>query len=173
MKNDPCVLMVNRNKPSLLPEQLLSPWLQLYIGIYYSFMRINCNHTARSVFNFSVLLCIWKCSSCSGCGGVVWSCLGCKGLNCVVVLESSQWFNTDLTGHITTGWPASLDTRKHENHWNNYKHYDTSFCCGRTEPVSLSNCLWLRFKLGSSFSLHACVHARVWNVSIYQIKDMF
>lgn len=41
---------------------------------------------------------------------------GLRGFNCVVVEESSPRFNADPTGHITTGLPASLDTRKHENH---------------------------------------------------------
>lgn len=92
---------------------------------------------------------------------------GSWGFNCVVVEESSQRFNEDPMGHITTGRPASLDTRKYENHWNNYTHYDTYFCCGRTQYVSIFNCLWLPFQLGS------CLHACVWNVSLYQIKDTF
>lgn len=79
--------------------------------------------------------------------------------NCMRVAGSSEWSNAEPTGHITAEVPASLDTRKHENHWNNYTHYDTSFCCGRTETVSVSNCWWLRFQLGSSVSMHACMCA--------------
>lgn len=79
---------------------------------------------------------------------------GSWGFNCVVVEESSPRFNADPTGHITTDLPASLDTRKHENHWNNYTRKDTSFCCGRTELVNISNCFWLHFQLGSSCSMH-------------------
>lgn len=105
-------------------------------------------------FLFYLLLGIWKCSSYAGCGGLVWPCLSCEVSLCVVVEDSSPWFNADPAGHITTGLAASLDTRKHENHWSNYTCSETSFCGGRTEPVNISNCFWLRFQLGSSLSMH-------------------
>lgn len=159
---------------SWLQEQSMFPWLQLYRNKLWLYENKLQPYTKkRLLFLFIAvhlevlqLFRLW------------WSGMtmpGSWGFNCVVVEESSQWFDADPTGHIhiTTGRPASLDTRKHENHWNNYTCYDTSFCCGRTEPVSISDCLWLRFQLGSSFSMHACVHACVWNVSLYQIKDTF
>lgn len=123
----------------------------------HGFMRLNCNHTPTSVFYLHLLLCIWRSSSCFW---LRWSAItmpGSWGFNCVIVVESSKRFDADPTGHITTSRPASLDTRKHENHWNNYTRYDTSCCCGRTEPVSISNCLRLYFQLVSGFSMHASV----------------
>lgn len=94
---------------------------------------------------------------------------GSGSFNCMLVVGSSQRWDADPTGHITTEPPASLDTRKHENHWNNYTHYDTSFSCGRTETVSISKCLWLHFQLESSISMHACVQAYV---STHHLKNI-
>lgn len=124
-------------------------------------MRINCNHIAKCIY-FYLLPCTWNRSSHFW---LRWFAVTVHGA-CAIVQESPHRFSADPIGHITIGRPASPDTRKHENHWNNYilqKH--PSVAEGEVLHFQLLAIIFtIRIRF---FSVNACA----WNVSSHQMKD--
>lgn len=137
-------------------------------------MSVNCNHTPRSVF-FFLLLCvaycfIWKCSSCSACGGLVcdhawvvrFQLCGNRGFFSTVQCSPCRPHHN---GPACQPW--------HQETWKSLK--------GRIHPSVAEGQSLLTFLITFSirikfFIFFLPVHKRrvcVWNVSFHQIKDTF
>lgn len=114
-------ISVMRNRRS---EKCRQTCLQRYRGNISALQPFVCVPITTTDHEEAFLFFIYRFASGSAAAARLWRCGTAMpawwGSNRAVEEESFPRFIADPAGHITTGLQASLDTRKHENHWNNY-----------------------------------------------------